>query len=86
MVNRLGLSPELRKAFSTTNLIESSFSLADDLCRNVKRWRDANMVWRWAGTVLQEAQRRFHRVGGYRNMPLLIAALKKGIAMDEAVV
>ena len=84
-VNRLGLSPELRRALSTTNLIESSFSLADDLCRNVKRWRDANMAWRWAGTVLQEAQRRFHRVRGYRNMPLLIAALKEGIAMDEAV-
>jgi putative transposase len=84
-VNRLGLSPELRKAFSTTNLIESSFSLADDLCRNVKRWRDANMAWRWAGTVLQEAQRRFHRVRGYRDMPLLTTALKEGIAMDEAV-
>lgn len=51
-VNRLGLSEQLRQLFRSTNIIESCFSLADDLCRNVKHWRDANMAWRWSGTVL----------------------------------
>jgi len=34
-INRLGLPEQLRKLFSTTNIIESSFSLTNDLCRNV---------------------------------------------------
>ena len=84
-VNRLGLPAELRRVFSTTNLIESGFSLTADLCRNVKRWRDANMVWRWAGTMLGEAQRRFHRLHGYRLLAVLSTALKDSLAKGDAV-
>jgi len=84
-INRLGLPEQLRKLFSTTNIIESSFSLTDDLCRNVKRWRDANMAWRWAGTVLLEAEKRFHRICGYRELPVLIEALRKFFDKQEVV-
>lgn len=42
--NRLNFPASLHRVFCHTNLIESSFSLADDLCRNVRRWRNANMV------------------------------------------
>jgi len=56
-VNKLGLLAELRRLLESTNMIESCFSRADDLCRNVKRWRDANRAWRWGGTVLLEAER-----------------------------
>ena len=71
------------QALGTTNLIESSFSLTADLCRNVKRWRDANMVWRWAGMMLAEAQGRFRRVRGYRLLGLLTAALKNQAVQEE---
>lgn len=84
-VNKLNLSPQLRKVFASTNMIESAFSLTEDLCRNVKRWRNANMAWRWAGTVLQEAQKRFHRLHGYREMPLLMTALEKSIATNQGI-
>jgi len=84
-VNRLGLSEQLRRLLSSTNIIESCFSLADDLCHNVKRWRDANMAWRWAGTVLLEAEKRFHRIKGYRDLPLLIKALQELVDHQEAV-
>ncbi len=47
-VNRLKLPENLRRVFGCTDMIESCFSLAGDLCRNVKRWRNANMAWRWA--------------------------------------
>jgi hypothetical protein len=60
-VNKLQLPASLKKVFANTNLIESCFSVAEDLCRNVKRWRDANMAWRWGGTVLLEAEKRFRR-------------------------
>ena len=76
-INRLGLPEQLRRLFSSTNIIESCFSLADDLCGNVKHWRDVNMAWRWAGTVLLEAERHFHRIKGYRQLPLLVEALKE---------
>lgn len=84
-VNRLGLSSEHRQLFGSTNIIESCFSLAGDLCRNVKRWRNANMAWRWAGTVLLEAEKRFHRIRAYRQMPMLIEALSKGVDKKEVV-
>lgn len=84
-INRLKLPARLRKLFKTTNIIESSFSLTDDLCGNVKRWRNANMAWRWAATVLMEAEKRFHRIAGYRELPMLIAALEKSIDHKEAI-
>jgi len=84
-INRLQLPPKLRRLLATTNITESCFSLTGDLCRNVKRWRDANMAWRWAGTILLEAEKRFHRVQGYRELPLLVNALAKAIDSKEAV-
>ena len=84
-INRLELPEQLRRLFSSTNIIESCFSLADDLCGNVKHWRDANMAWRWAGTVLLEAERRFHRIKGYRDMPVLIERMREVIDQQEAV-
>ena len=84
-INRLGLSPQLRRLLASTNLIESCLSCVGDGCHNVKRWRDANMIRRWVGAVLLEAERRFHRIPGYREMPLLIQALGKAVDMKEAV-
>ena len=84
-VNRLKLPSPLRRLLASTNIIESCFSLTGDLCRNVKRWRNVDMAWRWAGTVLLEAEKRFHRIQGYREMPLLINALGDTVDSKEAV-
>jgi transposase-like protein len=74
-INRLALPESLRRLFGSTNIIESCFSVTRDLCRNVKRWRNSAMACRWAGTMLRESERRFHRIMGYRNMPFLTKAL-----------
>ena len=84
-INRLGLPPQLRRVFSSTNIIESCFSRAGDLCRGVKRWRDGNMAQRWAGTVLLEAETRFRRIQAYGQLPLLINALTSALDKQEAV-
>ena len=34
------------------------------------------MPLRWAGTVLLEAEKKFRRIKGYRQMPFLVAALR----------
>jgi len=84
-INRLGLPAPLRRLFAGTNIIESCFSRAGDLCRNVKRWREGNMVRRWAGTVLLEAESHFNRIQGYSQLPLLINALSRTLDKQEAV-
>jgi putative transposase len=84
-INRLGLPSPLRRLFSSTNIIESCFSRAGDLCRGVKHWRDGNMAQRWAGTVLLEAESRFRRIQAYSQLPVLINALTCTLDKQEAV-
>jgi len=84
-VNKLKLPTSLKKLFGSTNMIESCYSVAGDLCRNVKRWRGANMAMRWAGAVLLETEKRFYRIRGHREMPMLAAILKRNVDTKEAV-
>jgi putative transposase len=84
-VNKLKLPASLRKLFGSTNMIESCYSVAGDLCRNVKRWRGANMVMRWAGAMLFETEKRFYRIRGHREMPMLAVILKRIVDTKEAV-
>lgn len=84
-VNKLKLPASLKKLLGSTNMIESCYSVAGDLCRNVKRWRGQNMARRWAGAMLLETEKRFHRIKGYREMPMLSAILKRNVDTEEAV-
>ncbi len=76
-VHRLGVDEQLRRSLRTTNMIESGFSHARHLMKNVRRWRDSAHTQRWTATVLLEAERRFNRIHGYKHIPGLIAALTK---------
>jgi len=76
-LHRLGIPPILRVSFSTTNLIESSFSHVRTVMRNVKRWRTGTtQTQRWTATALLEAEKRFRRVRGYRSMSVLRSSLQ----------
>jgi putative transposase len=74
-LHKLGLPDVLRKTLSSTNVIESCFSHVQHLTRNVKRWRDAQMVRRWVGGMLLVAEKKFRRVRGHKSMPLLLNVL-----------
>ena len=52
-------------------------SIARTTNRNVTHWRDGQMVLRWTAAGLLNAQRSFHRVRGYKQMPQLVAALHR---------
>jgi transposase-like protein len=84
-VNKLKLPASLKKLFGSTNMIESCYSLTGDLCRNVKRWRGEGMAKRWAGAMLLETEKRFYRIRGHREMPMLAAMLKRNVDTTEAV-
>ena len=84
-VGRLGVSGRLAKSLTNTNVIESMISIERDTTRNVKRWRDGTMVKRWAAAGMLNAERRFHRLSGYRDMAVLIDALARhaGVATPQ---
>ena len=76
-VSRLGLDGRLAKTLTTSNPIESMISIAKATNRNVTRWRDGQMVLRWTAAGMLNAERSFRRIKGYKQMPQLVAALKR---------
>jgi putative transposase len=76
-VARLGITGSLAKSLTSSNPIESMISIARTTNRNVTRWRDGQMVLRWTAAGMLNAQRSFRRVKGYKQMPQLVAALRR---------
>jgi len=74
-VHRLRVPDQLRRSLSSTNVIESAFSIVETVCRNVKRWRDGDQIERWVGSGLLVAERQFRKVIGHRQIPLLLASI-----------
>ena len=89
-VHRLRVPDQLRRTLSSTNVIESAFSIVETVCRNVKRWQSGDQIERWVGSGLLVAERQFRRVVGHRQIPLLLSSManavsKKSIAKGVAV-
>ncbi len=76
-LHKLGVTGLLRKTLSTTNPIESCFSVTRTVTGRVKRWRGGDMLQRWAVAALLRAEKKFRRVQGYREIPKLIAVLQQ---------
>jgi len=76
-VKTLGISCALTKSLSTTNPIENLNGTIRRVSGRVRRWRDGNMILRWVATGVIEAARGFRRLVGYRDMPKLVAALRR---------
>jgi putative transposase len=74
-VNRLGLTATLMKCLTTTNIIENPNGTVRRQTRRVSRWQDGVMVLRWAASAFLNAEKRFRRVSGYRELWMLENAL-----------
>ncbi len=83
-VAELRLPPKLRQALSSTNCIESGFSVVDRICQQVKRWQGSDHRLRWVGSALLFAESRWNRLHGYRHMPALINALNAAYRLRSA--
>jgi transposase-like protein len=79
-LRRLKVSDRLARSLGCTNAIESMISIARTTTRNVKRWRDAEMVKRWAAAGMVNAERSFRRVKGCNDMATLVAGLARHAA------
>ena len=75
-VHKLHLPIQLRKTMASTNVIESAFSIVEQVCRNVKRWHDGDQRERWVGSGLLVAEKQFRRVQGYKQIPILVRELE----------
>jgi transposase-like protein len=87
-VIRLGLPDPLRRALGCTNAIESLMAVLRQVCRNVKRWRNARMALRWTGTAMLEAKKTFHRLKAHKHLPVLRAALlrhQQAVLAEQAI-
>jgi transposase-like protein len=85
-VVRLDVPDLLRRTLATTNPIESAFSVAQNVTRRVKRWREGDMRRRWCVAGLLRAESKFRRVKGYRHMSELLRVLDRlvlGKGLDE---
>jgi transposase-like protein len=58
-VQRLGITGHLYRTLRSTNLIENLNGSVATYRRNVKRWRDGEMVMRWVAAALKDAQAHF---------------------------
>jgi putative transposase len=75
-VHRLHVPMQLRKTLASTNVIESAFSIVEQVCKNVKRWHGGDQRERWVGSGLLVAQKQFRRVTGYKQIPALTRELQ----------
>ena len=76
-VHKFGITGLLRKTLSTTNPLESCFSVTRTITGRVKRWRGGDMAQRWAAAALLRAEKKFRRVKGYKELPKLAAVLQQ---------
>jgi putative transposase len=84
-VHRLGVGTLLRRTLASTNPIESCFSTVGRVARNVKRWRAGNHALRWTATGLLEAEKKFRRVKGFRDLEILQRKLNPSLTQQEQV-
>lgn len=82
-VHKLRTPNQIRRTLSSTNVIESAFSIVETVCRNVKRWRDGDQIERWVGSGLLVAERQFRRVIGYAEIPAVMNAMAKERSREQ---
>ena len=82
-LTRLGISGSLRRTLESTNPMESMIEIVKTHARRVKNWESGEMALRWAAAGMLAAESQFRRVQGYRELPLLAAALKRELHIES---
>jgi putative transposase len=83
-LQRLGIGGTLYEKLRSTNAIENLNSGIATYSRNVKRWQGGSMVVRWVSAAIVEAEKKFRRVQGYRDIEKLVSVLNDLEAKEEA--
>ncbi len=75
-VKSMELGRDLERLFSSTNAVENVVGSGRNFTNRVKRWRGGSMILRWMATAMNEAEKKFRRVTGYRHLHRLNTALR----------
>lgn len=81
-LHKLGITGELRKSLSSTNIIESLFSVVRKKLANVKNWksRTSAQSLRWvASAIVQHKTNKMRKLRGVNQRQKLIRALGSGL-------
>lgn len=78
-LHRLQVPATLRRSLATTNVLESTFSMVERVCRNVKRWQGGDHRLRWVASALIYAEGRWNRLRGYREIPQLLQQMEQDV-------
>jgi putative transposase len=81
----LGIEGTLYRKLRSTNAIENLNSGIASYSKNVKRWQGGSMVVRWVSAAIVEAEKKFRRVQGWRDIEKLVRALALFEAREEAI-
>jgi len=73
----MGITGALYRTLRTTNPIENLNGSVAHYSRNVRRWKDASMIQRWAASALSDASGRFRKLRGFAEMKTLLKALEQ---------
>ena len=84
-VHRLGVGALLRRTLASTNPIESCLSTVERVAHNVKRWHGGDQPLRWTATGLLEAEKKFRKVKGYRELEILLHRLNPSLTQQVQV-
>lgn len=78
-LHRLNVPNTLHRSLLSTNAIENSFLNTRRKLGRVTRFRaETDQAARWLAYALLEAEKGFHRISGYQDLPALVAALSAG--------
>lgn len=82
-VQGLGITGALYRTLRTTNPIENLNGSIAHYTRNVRHWKDGEMVLRWVASALSDASKHFRKLRGFAEMKTLLKALAQRAADDE---
>ena len=82
-LHRLGLFDKLGRSFKTTNVIESINARIGQHTDKVDYWKTSDQKHRWIAASLLDIEPRLNKVSGTKHLPLLRAALKRELGLEE---
>lgn len=77
----LRVGKKLLRSVASTNGIESSFSVSERICRQVKRWQGSDHRLRWVASTLLFTESRWNRVHGHQQIEALVSSMKAELAL-----
>jgi hypothetical protein len=75
-VTDLGITGELARCLTTTNVIESPNSVVRRVSGRVTNYKDAEMALRWSAAGFLEAEKSFKKLRGHVDLKILINSLR----------